>query len=57
MRFILSIKIPVITPPNTSNWVCYTKIAEQGIEILIMQDSDLGFGTQEYFQFSVYSLS
>ena len=23
MRFILSIKIPVVTPPTTSNWVCY----------------------------------
>ena len=55
MRFILSIKIPVITPPTISNWVCYTKMADQGIEILIIQDSDLGLGTQEYFQFSVYS--
>ena len=49
MRFILSIKIPVIIPPITSNWVCYTKMADQGIEILIIQDSDLGLGTQEYF--------
>ena len=57
MRFILSIKIPVITPPTTSNWVCYTKMADQGIEILIIQDSDLELGTQEYFQFSVYSPS
>ena len=55
MRFILSIKIPVITPPATSNWVCYTKMADQGIEILIIQDSDLGLGTQKCFQFSVYS--
>ena len=55
MRFILSIKIPVITPPTTSNWVCYTKMADQGIEILIIQDSDLELGTQEYFQLSVYS--
>ena len=23
MRFILSIKSPVVTPPTTSNWVCY----------------------------------
>ena len=57
MRFILSIKIPVITPPVASNWVCYTKMADQWIEILIIQDSDLGLGTQEYFQFSVYSPS
>ena len=57
MRFILSIKIPVITPPATSNWVCYTKMADQGIEILIIQDSDLELGAQEYFQFTVYSPS
>ena len=125
-RFILSIKIPVIPPPATSNWVCYNKMADQvkvkllsrvwffatprtdcslpgssihgifqarilewvaisfsrgssqprdwtqishivgrrftvwaarevqedqGIEILIIQGSDLGLGTQEYFQF------
>ena len=50
-------KIPDIPPPATSNWVCYTKIADQGIEILIIQGSDLGLGTQEYFQFSVYSPS
>ena len=57
MRFILSIKIPVITPPTTSNLVCYTKMADQGTEILIIQDSDLGLGTQEYFQFNVYAPS
>ena len=57
MRFILSIKIPVIPPPATSNWVRYNKMADQGIEILIIQGSDLGLGTQEYFQFSVYSPS
>ena len=57
MRFILSIKIPVITPPTTSNWVCYTKMADQGIEILIIQDSDLELGTQKYFQFSIYTPS
>ena len=57
MRFILSIKIPVVTPPTTSNWVCYTKMADQQIEVLIIQDSDLGLGTQECFQFSVYSPS
>ena len=56
-RFILSIKIPVIPPPATSNWVCYNKMADQGIEILIIQGSDLGLGTQEYFQFSVYTPS
>ena len=55
--FILSIKIPAIIPPTTSNWVCYTKMADQEIEILIIQDSDLGLGTQEYFQFRVYSPS
>ena len=49
------IKIPVVTPPTTSNWVCYTKMADQEIEILIIQDSYLGLGIQEYFQFSVYS--
>ena len=57
IKFILSIKIPVIPPPATSNWVCYNKMADQGIEILIIQGSDLGLGTQEYFQFSVYSPS
>ena len=30
MRFILSINIPVIPPPATSNWVCYNKMAVQG---------------------------
>ena len=56
-RFILSTKIPVIPPPATTNWVCYNKMADQGIEILIIQGSDLGLGTQEYFQFSVSSPS
>ena len=56
-RFILSIKIPVIPPPATSNWVRYSKMTDQEIEILIIQGSDLGLGTQEYFQFSVYSPS
>ena len=56
-RFILSIKIPVVTPPTTSNWVCYIKMADQGIEILIIQDSDLELKTQEYFQFNVYTPS
>ena len=55
--FILSIKIPVIPPPATTNWVCYNKMADQGIEILIIQGSDLGLRTQEYFQFSVSSPS
>ena len=55
MRFILSIKISVVTPPTTSNWACYTKMADQGIEILIIQDSDLGLETQKYLKFSVYS--
>ena len=57
MRFILSVKIPVITPPTTSNWICYTKMADQGTEILIIQDSDLELGTQKYFQFGVYTPS
>ena len=57
MRFILSIKIPVIFPPATSNWVCYNKMADQGIEILIIQDSDLELAAQEYFPFSVNSPS
>ena len=47
--------IPVIPPPVTTNWVCYNKMADQGIKILIIQSSDLGLGTQEYFQFSVSS--
>ena len=34
MRFVLPIKIPVVTPPTTSNQVCYIKMADQGIEIL-----------------------
>ena len=50
MRFILSIKITVILPPATTNWVCYNKMDwSQGIEILIIQGSDLGLGTQQYF--------
>ena len=57
MKFILSINIPVIPPPAISNWVCYNKMADQEIEILIIQGSDLGLGTQKYFQFSVYSPS
>ena len=55
MRFILPIISPVVTPSTTSNYVYYTKMADQGIEILIIQDSDLGLGTQKYFQFRVYS--
>ena len=51
----MSIKILVITPPTTSDWVCYIKMADQGTEILIKQDSDPGLETQTYFQFSVYS--
>ena len=39
-------KIPVIPPPATSNWVCYTKMADQGIEILLIKDSDLELGTR-----------
>ena len=57
MRFILSIKIPVIPPPATSNWVCYNKMADKEIEILITQGLDLGLETQKYFQFSVYTPS
>ena len=49
----LSIKTPVIPSPATTNWVCYHKMADQGTEILIIQGSNLGLGTQEYFQFSV----
>ena len=56
-RFILSIETPIIPPPATTNWVCYNKMADQEIEILIIQGSDLGLGTQEYFQFSVSFLS
>ena len=55
--FILSTKTPVIPPPATTNWVCYNKIADEEIEILIIQGSDIGLGTQEYFQFSVSSPS
>ena len=55
MRFILPIISPVVTPSTTSNYVYYTKMADQGTEILIIQDSDLGLGTQKYFQFRVYS--
>ena len=50
-------QVPIITPPTTSNWVCYIKMADQGIEILIIQDSDLELRTQKYFQFSVYTPS
>ena len=50
-------QVPIITPPTTSNWVCYIKMADQGIEILIIQDSDPEVGTQKYFQFSVYTPS
>ena len=54
-RFTLPIKTPVIPSPATTNWVCYNKMADQGIEILIIQGLDLRLGTQEYFQFSVSS--
>ena len=56
-RFILSIKIPVIPPPATSNWVRYSKMTDQEIEILIIQGSDLRLKTQNHFQFSVSSPS
>ena len=56
-KFILSIKTPVIPFPATTNWVCYNKMADQGIEILIVQGSDLRLGTQKYSQFSVSSPS
>ena len=56
-RFTLSIKTPVIPSPATTNWVGYNKMADQGIEILIIQGSDLRLGTQEYFQLSVSSSS
>ena len=46
-KFILSIKTPVIPSPATTNWVCYNKMADQGIEILIIQGSDLRLGTQK----------
>ena len=32
-------------------------MADEGVEILIIRDSNLGLGTQEYVQFSVYSPS
>ena len=53
----MSIKTPVIPSPATTNWVGYNKMADQGIEILIIQGSNLGLRTQEYFQFSVSSPS
>ena len=52
---IYSIKIWAVTPPITSSWVCYTKIGDQEIDILNIQNSDLGLGNQNYFQFSVCS--
>ena len=33
---IHSIKIPVVTPPTTFNWVGHTNMADQGIEVLII---------------------
>ena len=50
-------KIPVIPPPATSNWVRYSKMTDQEIEILIIQGSDLRLKTQKHFQFSVSSPS
>ena len=52
---IYSIKIPVVTPPTTFNWVSYTNMADQGIEVLIKEDSDLGLATQKNLQFRVYA--
>ena len=46
MRFILSIKILVVAPLTTSNWVCYNKMVHQGIEVLIIQNSHPGLGTR-----------
>ena len=46
MRFILSTKFQLSLLPITSNRFCYTKMADQGIEILFIQDSDLELGTQ-----------
>ena len=33
---IYSIKISLVTPPTTFNWVSYTNMADQGIEVLII---------------------
>ena len=42
MKSSLSTEVPVVTPPTpTSNWVCCTKMADQWIEILILQDLGL----------------
>ena len=49
MRSILSIKISVIPPPATSNWVRYSKMTDQEIEILIIQGSDLRLPIQCLF--------
>ena len=56
-RFNLSIKTTFIPLPATTNWVYYNKMADQEIKILIIQGSNLGLRTQEYFQFSVSSPS
>lgn len=31
MRLILSINVQVVTPPTTSNWVCYIYISDTGL--------------------------
>ena len=45
-----SILFAVFTLPTTSNWVWYNKIADEGIEILIIEDSHPKLGTYKYFQ-------
>ena len=55
MRFILSIKSPVVTPPTTSNWVCYLNGRSWvGLKFYSyktqIQDLEL-----KYFQFNVCS--
>lgn len=54
LSWTLSIKVPIVIPSTTCNWVCDTKMADQGTELLIIQDSDPRLGTQEYFQIRVH---
>ena len=57
MKSILLTKVAVVTSPTTSNWILCTKLVDQGIEILINQDSDPGLGTQIYLIWYLFPYS
>ena len=44
-RSLLSAEVSVVSPP-ISHWVCCAKMADEGTEILIIENSNSRFGTQ-----------